>query len=138
MQAQRSDFAHCEVSVQTLDQEEEENKVDGHDMVLAGLQYSLLVSQEEAAEDAAEAAAAAQDTISRLEQVCVQQCQASKCASFSITVLTAYALKRLFTECQQLLAPSEHAGTVLSLAMACMLFIQHYTFNRMRLIPGNC
>ena len=70
LQAQRSDCACCEVSVQTLEQEEEEKEVDGHDMVLAGLQYSLLVSQEEAAEDAAEAAAAAQETIQRLEQVC--------------------------------------------------------------------
>ena len=59
------------------DNKEEEEEIDEHDMVLAGLQYSLLAAREEAAEGAAEAAeeaaaatAAAEETIKRLEQVC--------------------------------------------------------------------
>ena len=56
-----------EMGVQTKEEEVEE--VDSHDMVLAGLQYSLVACEEDAAKQTAASARAAQETADKFEQV---------------------------------------------------------------------
>ena len=53
------------LTVQPDKAEEKEDKVDGHDTVLAGVQYAKLAEREEAAE-------AAQDTMQQMHQVWFQ------------------------------------------------------------------